>query len=199
MKVHAWSESAPNWRIVKSGLCLEGKCSNRRCKAYGQMVIMNMGIPICYQLNMPSQKPTKCPICHTYVQPVTCAFNNCMWRYLGIKQTSKGPERCKSEWANAGDSYHRFDESKNSQWTSLVLETKFDELRSRDDCNYQASTQGLKRKTVQLSDEFECAICLENTTKHETTMLSAKCSHSFHRSCLTTWNLYCSTCPVCRQ
>ena len=184
--------------MVRSGLCLEGKCTNSKCKANGQMVIMNMAVPICYQLNMPSRKPTECPICHTYVQPVTCAFNNCMWRYLGIKQTSKGPERCKSEWANAGDSYHRFDESSQAKWASLVLETKVDLAKYGNDSQYKACLKLYGREGFQSTDVFECAICLDNTTKHEIS-LSPNCTHSFHKSCLTAWHLYSSTCPVCRQ
>ena len=36
-------DHAPDWRIAEPGLCLEGECTNRRCKAHGEMVILNHG------------------------------------------------------------------------------------------------------------------------------------------------------------
>lgn len=41
---HKWSDSAPDWRIAKIGMCVEGFCQNSNCVAYGNMVIMNMGV-----------------------------------------------------------------------------------------------------------------------------------------------------------
>ena len=38
-----FSNSAPDWRVCKPGLCLHGKCTNKSCKAYGREVIMPMG------------------------------------------------------------------------------------------------------------------------------------------------------------
>ena len=153
--VFEWPKSEPEWRTAKSGLCIEGKCSNRSCKAFGQMVVLNRSLPICYQLNIPSEKHTECPICHSYVKPVTYAFNNCMWRYVGIKQTKKGPERYKSEWTSAGDSYRCFDELSSAEWQILVLETKVDETKYGNDERYKFSIKRFGRGQFQLTDEFE--------------------------------------------
>lgn len=39
LKVLDWNHSAPAWRVATKGLNLEGACRNRRCSAYGEMVI----------------------------------------------------------------------------------------------------------------------------------------------------------------
>ena len=177
-----WNGNAPEWRKASPGLCLEGKCSNTSCKANGQMVIMNMGLPVVYHLNAPSQKSTHCPICKTYVQPITCAFNNCMWRYHGFMLTSNGPEKRSSDWTTADNSYHRFDESSNAKWTSLALEAKFDEAK-------------FAFGTIKLTDSFDCVVCLANTYSKEIVQ-APKCKHNFHLSCFISWKSKSSSCPV---
>ena len=39
-------------------------------------------------------------MCSNYVNPETCSFNNCWWRWKGIKQDeqTKEPVRFSSEW-----------------------------------------------------------------------------------------------------
>ena len=116
-----FSNSAPDWRRAGIGLCLEGICKNKECEAYSQYVIMKMG-SVCYDLGLPNDK-TKCPICSKYVQPMTCAFNNCKYRYLGIKNTPNGLERVRSDWKECDNNYYRFDpkEHGTAEWSRLVL------------------------------------------------------------------------------
>ena len=66
-----WSSNAPNWRRARHGLCIEGKCTNRRCKAYGQWVIMNQHYTDFDLIN--DAYLCKCPMCDKVVVPVTCA------------------------------------------------------------------------------------------------------------------------------
>ncbi|CAF1390593.1 unnamed protein product [Didymodactylos carnosus] len=39
-----WSSHAPNWRIARPGICLEGKCLNESCATHKQLVVINVGI-----------------------------------------------------------------------------------------------------------------------------------------------------------
>jgi hypothetical protein len=57
---------------------------------------------------------------------MTCAFNNCQFRYVGVKNTRSGLERVKSDWKNYDNSYYRFDpeEHGTTDWTRLVLECR---------------------------------------------------------------------------
>ena len=201
MKIYEWAKSGPEWRIARTGLCLEGRCTNRQCRAFGKMVIMNMNAPVCYQLGMVSQKPTECPICAAYVRPETCAFNNCAWRYLGIKQTPQGPERCKSEWGSVGNNYLRFDENSKTDWISLALETKIEKPTPEQEMsnrNFNGKSTKTTKRSCQITEEFTCSICLDNSDNTENTC-SAKCVHIFHRTCLKRLNMYSPECPICRQ
>lgn len=101
-------------------------CKNSSCEAHNKMVIINLGAPVLYHLGMPSQD-TNCPICKTYVDPKTCAFNNCKWRYFGIKKDTTGLKRVKCDFQSADNNYYRFDPTDHgmAQWTQLALECTF--------------------------------------------------------------------------
>lgn len=183
-KKFSWNLNAPKWRVAKKGLCLEGKCTNCKCEAKNQMVVINMGLPVIYQLGMIGQQSTNCPMCFKYVKPVTCGLNNCEWRFIGVKETKNGLERVKCDWKNVKNEYHRFDDGKKSlvNWTSLVIET-----RVEDD---------------QLTNDNICAICLEeiksdkDEEKNKNILLN--CRHKFHKSCLSVWSKIKTECPLCK-
>ena len=98
-----WATSAPPWRIAKPGLCVEGVCENARCEAYNQMVIDNHGQGT-FDLIVDAYT-CKCPQCDKAINPATCAFNNCLWRFMGLKLGCAGaPETVRSDgWTDAGD------------------------------------------------------------------------------------------------
>ena len=128
LKRREWSKTAPPWRITKGGLCLEGLCTNNQCKAYNQSVVMPIGYKTFDMLIDSNETTTKCPICQTYVEPKTCAFSNCWWRYEGIKQNEMGqgkpPIKCSNDWQRADNAYHYFDEDKSGivVWKQLIVE-----------------------------------------------------------------------------
>lgn len=121
-----WSNRASPWRISKPGLCLEGICSNNQCEAHGQRVIMPIGYTVFDIVTDSNETTTKCPVCNKYVEPVTCGFNNCWWRYQGIKQDEIGkpPRKCSSDWQQADNAYHYFDEYTSGivSWRQLIVE-----------------------------------------------------------------------------
>jgi hypothetical protein len=194
-----WSKNGPAWRNAKVGLCLEGKCTNPSCKAYNHTVIMNIGVPIIYQLGVIGQKPTECPMCKFYVKPITCGLNNCEWRFIGVKETQRGLERAESAWKRVDDEYHRFNDSEDSMacWNSLVIETrKHQDLNNNNifsDKDYKNRVK-IENKT---NNEI-CAICLDDieVTNYDCTTL--KCKHMFHSLCASRWSERSSSCPMCR-
>ncbi|CAF5211542.1 unnamed protein product, partial [Rotaria magnacalcarata] len=127
LKTIEWSkEGAPAWRQAACGLCLEGTCLNSRCEANVQKVIMAMGYRKFDLVSDADESTTRCPMCSKYVEPKTCAFSNCWWKWSSIKQTTKTepPTRCSGNWRCANDTYHYFDEHKSGTiiWRKLVLE-----------------------------------------------------------------------------
>lgn len=124
----AFATTAPRWRRSIRGLCLEGKCTTPGCDANGQYVVMRIGYKMFDILGDSDDSTTVCPICKKYVEPETCAFNNCWWRYQGLKEaepgSGKGPTKVSSSWIYADDAYHRFEEEENGivRWKRLVVE-----------------------------------------------------------------------------
>ncbi|XP_027187733.1 RING-H2 finger protein ATL46-like [Cicer arietinum] len=47
-------------------------------------------------------------------------------------------------------------------------------------------------------DPFDCAVCLCEFSEKDKLRLLPMCSHAFHISCIDTWLLSNSTCPLCR-
>ncbi|CAF0985348.1 unnamed protein product [Adineta steineri] len=126
LKRTAWSKTAPRWRRTRHGLSLEGLCPNKKCEAYNSTVIMPVGYKKVDMLDDDSlEKLTKCPVCKEYVTAVTCGFNNCWWRYDGVQSCKDRPsKRCSSDWREADDAYHRFNEYQDEtvSWKKLTLE-----------------------------------------------------------------------------
>ena len=119
-----WSTTASKWRRARHGLCFEGLCMKVGCDAYNKKVIVSVGyrkFDVSIDVNA---NTTRCPLCKTFVDPGTCAFNNCWWRFEGLKGSKSGPpESCSSDWKHADDAYHRFDEKEGNitSWRQLVL------------------------------------------------------------------------------
>ncbi|CAF1485375.1 unnamed protein product [Rotaria sordida] len=127
LKRVTWAPTAPRWRQAQHGMCLEGKCRKSGCEAFDQKVI----IPIGYRkfdLLRDTDTISVCPLCKQYVDPITCSFNNCWWKYSGKKKErradGKPPVPCNSDWKQADDAYHYFDQIASGEviWLDLVFE-----------------------------------------------------------------------------
>lgn len=145
-KEFQWNKNAPEWRIASKGFSLEGKCTNKDCRAYNNNVIINMGVPCLFKLGLPTDdQQTKCPLCEKHVKAVNCGFNNCEFRYKALVETDEGLEKKESDWKEIKDVYYTFDESKSLKYSSLVIEVK----------------QG----NQSITREFDCCICLNSSRK----------------------------------
>lgn len=132
LKRQNWGTNGAAWWTAGHGLCLEGICTNAACVANGQYVIMPVGFVkfnvdteeiTTSSASSASNTPTrpKCPMCLQYVEPKKYAFNNCWWRFTGVKENDVP---CSSDWHYADNAYHRFDDDPNSKiiWYNLILE-----------------------------------------------------------------------------
>ncbi|CAK8533700.1 unnamed protein product [Lathyrus sativus] len=54
------------------------------------------------------------------------------------------------------------------------------------------------KEIVGLNEPFDCAVCLCEFSEKDKLRLLPMCSHAFHISCIDTWLLSNSTCPLCR-
>eukprot|EP00798_Chlamydomonas_sp_ICE-L_P006686 gene6686-3351_t len=129
------------------------------------MVIMNQGMGL-FDLILDAEK-CKCPECGLHVAPKTYAFNNCKWRYSGIKEIQKVDRKT---WRTAGDQYERFGDSNKYQvdWIRLLISVR---------------PTGASRE-----DGDTCPIC-RPARAFESADLTAllSCGHRAHRSCKLLW------------
>ncbi|GAB4854791.1 hypothetical protein Ancab_023376 [Ancistrocladus abbreviatus] len=56
----------------------------------------------------------------------------------------------------------------------------------------------LYREIVGPKEPFDCAVCLSEFSEKDRLRLLPLCGHAFHMSCIDTWLLSNSTCPLCR-
>ncbi|KAF8037160.1 hypothetical protein BT93_B0160 [Corymbia citriodora subsp. variegata] len=54
------------------------------------------------------------------------------------------------------------------------------------------------KEIIGLKEPFDCAVCLCEFSHNDKLRLLPTCSHAFHISCIDTWLLSNSTCPLCR-
>jgi hypothetical protein len=115
------SEDHPAWRRALPGLCLDGVCLNIQCSAFEHKVITNQGIGQFNIVINSTVITSQCPLCKITVQPTTCAFNQCSWRLIGVKQDNS--TTITTEWQDAIHEYHRWTDNFTS-WSQLTIETR---------------------------------------------------------------------------
>ncbi len=91
------SDTAPDWRLITSGINLEGTCENKECKAYGCLVWIRIGFktitlneaPPAYSEDDPPAYPQfACPMCRDGVEVKNVGFFNCAWTIDGVDKTN---------------------------------------------------------------------------------------------------------------
>jgi hypothetical protein len=58
------------WRLIHNGLNIEGLCTNSHCRAYNQMVIINLGFGEFDHSRIILQRSNKCPMCDTIISQI---------------------------------------------------------------------------------------------------------------------------------
>ena len=87
------NSNIPDWRTVGMGINLYGICSNDKCRAKGNQVIMNVGSK---EYNVITEGFMGiCPICKKYFDLDTCSFYKCDYKCEGTYF-----DRRKGEWVD---------------------------------------------------------------------------------------------------
>ena len=159
-----WSTKAPKWRQAARGLCVEGKCENKRCKAHGHLVIMNKGYTEFHLIN--DAHTCQCPICGKGVVPITCGFNNCKWKVIGRKIDKLGqpPQMFRSDWKSAGDAYERFSPEKSGKTHFLDLKILCKEADGKQICTLCGGASVSAMKKARCGHAFHADRCFDLAT-----------------------------------
>jgi ubiquitin len=177
----AWNKSAPDWRIARPGLALEGRCEYPGCRAFGSMVICNQGFA---NFNMANNKGVACPMCRAPVKAMKPGFNNCYYRITAVKKNQPATVYNRA-WTRVGDAYATYDEH-------LAGQAEFSQL------------QIFVRPLPTVAAAQECAICFEEMNECSKQHKLSGCFHWFHVGCSASWaetllkQEQPLTCPMCR-
>jgi hypothetical protein len=123
------------------------------------MVIVGIGIGVFDFVF--DQDKSKCPMCKEYVdyvQPLTCAFTGCNWRFNGIKRSKTGPPQCyAADWKKVGDVYSRFNESSEKvQWDQLQLIATRDSAGTCFKCHSSVYIGSESKETTDFLCHADC-------------------------------------------
>lgn len=187
---YEWNSSAPDWRIAKKGLCLEGKCTNSKCKAFNQMVIYNLGyetFDLCGN-SATTKNSATCPMCHKGIDVIKPGFNNCLYRIEGLKTNShENNVQYVKPWTEVGNHYMTYDEAKAgmANWKYLYIHVR--------SLNKKIDTPTGTLNVISSN----CSICFDSMGN---SVSQCPVGHHFHHHCLEKWKKTCSqpTCPLCR-
>ena len=166
------------WRRVEFGLHIEGICKNLMCRAYGKQVICILGYGL-FDLILDKEK-CECPMCKQWIDPITCGFRKCYYRWTGIKQknSSSRPNKCQSHILKpAFDGYLYYDprKSESAIWIQLkIYTTEF--------------------------QNYKCSVCCKNMADNDPHNITKTCGHQYHDYCFKKVKDFLKReCPMCYE
>ena len=119
-----FNKNANDWNLITTGLNVSGICNNDKCRAYKKLVDCKIGLGT-FDLVRDADR-IKCPICKEEMEPITCCFSKCQYKFEGKKKIKGKTEFVKSEWKKVEKDYEYYDPLKSGivNWLMLVIETK---------------------------------------------------------------------------
>ena len=116
-----FSQTAPNWRCVTSGISWLGNCVNIECDAFLQEVISNHGFGV-FNVQIAKDRAT-CPMCKAFIMNVEgTGFFNCKYKFYGVQ--ADGTEREGSGEAGKKN-YTAFLNGESVEWRVLRIQVEF--------------------------------------------------------------------------
>ncbi|KAH7823666.1 putative Ubiquitin family protein [Monocercomonoides exilis] len=178
----SFSNTAPPWRIVGSGINIEGICENEGCPAFKKQVICRWGMKT---FDLYGSKPF-CPCCLKQIVPLKPGFYDCRWRISSVKEDGT---RMQMPWKEAGnEKYTTYDEKEAGTAKFLLLQI-------------EALPRGRVVKHPTLPYDVAvpevCGIC--HKWQFNGSVQIYKCGHSFHRNCGSDWEETVGECPICQM
>ena len=116
--------NAKKWNLIITGLNVSGICNNYHCEAYKKSVDCQIGLGT-FDLVRDADR-IKCPMCNEEIEPTTCCFSRCQYKFEGKKKLNGKTEYVNSWWKRVEKDYEYYDPKKsgNVNWLMLVIETK---------------------------------------------------------------------------
>ena len=119
-----FNKNAKDWNKIITGLNVSGICNNYGCQAYKKSVDCQIGLGT-FDLVRDADR-IKCPMCNEEIEPTTCCFSRCQYKFEGKKKSNGKTEKVNSWWKRVEKDYEYYDPKKsgNVNWLMLIIETK---------------------------------------------------------------------------
>ena len=177
-----FAANGPAHRVLESGLGLGGTCKNAVCKASGELVVWNIGIG---EFDLIADT-ARCPVCKMRIDPATCYFSNCKWRFVGMLKDGTVRHCALKDTPLTG--YLTCDDEAVKDQTAWARLKLFAEPRYGRGCAICAGVEYYEKGGLAgVEGDPNGKVCV-----------LPECGHSFHRGCISAWHKVQPTCPMCR-
>ena len=120
-KIIPFGNTGKKYRIVCHGLNIKSKCKNSSCEAYNDVIYIQIGYVVGWNLLDNLKEKVRCPSCKARVKPLNFGFWLCRYEIEYEKETEKGYDE-NTVKGEAGDEYKTFaNEDDNVEFTRLVF------------------------------------------------------------------------------
>ena len=116
-----FDDRAPDYRIVCHGLNIKSKCKNSSCEAYNDVIYIQIGYVVGWNLLNNLKEKVRCPSCKARVKPLNFGFLLCRYEIEYEKETENGYDE-NTVKGEAGNEYKTFaNEDDKVEFTRLVF------------------------------------------------------------------------------
>eukprot|EP00770_Monocercomonoides_exilis_P007655 MONOS_7616.1-p1 / transcript=MONOS_7616.1 / gene=MONOS_7616 / organism=Monocercomonoides_exilis_PA203 / gene_product=polyubiquitin / transcript_product=polyubiquitin / location=Mono_scaffold00265:16239-20772(-) / protein_length=1285 / sequence_SO=supercontig / SO=protein_coding / is_pseudo=false len=178
----SFSSSAPSWRVVEPGICIEGICKHEGCPAFNRNVICRWGMK---QYDLHASSPF-CPCCLKRMIPLKPGFFACSWRITSVKEDGTVTHM---PWKKAShERYTTYDEKQAgiANFVLLLIEAMpYNNITNHPTLSFDVAVSEV------------CGICHEPQNRLIANVYG--CGHAFHRNCGSDWEENIGKCPLCQM
>ena len=120
-KIIPFGNTGKKYRIVCHGLNIKSKCKNSSCEAYNDVIYIQIGYVVGWNLLDNLKEKVRCPSCKARVKPLNFGFWLCRYEIEYEKETENGYDE-NTVKGEAGDEYKTFaNEDDKVEFTRLVF------------------------------------------------------------------------------
>ena len=120
-KIISFGNTGKKYRYVCKGLNIQSECKNSSCEAYNDVIYIQIGYVVGWNLLDNLKEKVRCPSCKARVKPLNFGFWLCRYEIEYEKETKNGYDE-NTVKGEAGDEYKTF-ANENDKWefTRLIF------------------------------------------------------------------------------
>ena len=195
-----YSNDAPVWRTVWTGVNIFGTCENKNCVAFDKEVICPVGFGILDLIK--DQDKIICPMCKKIFKGITSGFTGCNFLICGIKIKENKNNQISKE--NKADTIRERYQQK--EWVEIKEEFKYFSPEEVGVVKWE-NLKVLTKSYVNAAEKNpnNCCVLCKITERHKknrekNSKKFKNCEHISHKKCLSRFNKeFTEKCVICNK